>query len=179
MNAKIHKNTLETWWCNILRTWLGARRLLSRKFVFEAAGLPIIRDFSTYLLAKRSFFQKEKNLEFYPVPSIPTFLEKISHTRTRTQTSRRVRITTISKTDETDRTVWQKENGSAATWLMSTLRSNQTLLNLFKNNAEWQDFPVRKALNAFSIKLKFLWSKIERMEVFERETPAYQQNVQI
>jgi len=46
--AKIHQNTLETWWTNLLRTWLGARRRLSRKFVFEAAGLPKMRNFSTY-----------------------------------------------------------------------------------------------------------------------------------
>ena len=177
--AKVHQNTLETWWTNMLRTWLGARRLLSRRFVFEAAGLPKIRDFSTYLLLKRSFFQTQKNLEFYPLPSIQTTLKLISKQRTRTHVfDRNVRCSTRSKTDATDINVWEHEHGSATTWLTSTLRENQNLLKILEKSSEWPDSKVRKSLNAFSTKLKFLWSKTERMAVFEENTPIIPENAQ-
>ena len=37
--AAVHQKTIETWWCNMLRTWLSAARQLSRKIVFKAAGV--------------------------------------------------------------------------------------------------------------------------------------------
>ena len=178
--AQTHQNTLETYWTNILRTWLGARRALSRTFVFEAAGLPKIRNFSTYLLFKRSFFQTQKNLEFYPVTSITNALESTTRTRTRThEFDRNVRSTTIAKTAETDVEIGKREHGFASTWLINTLISNQKLTNILKTNEDWQDKSVRLALGAWSVKLKFLMSKSQRLEVFERETPVFPQNIQI
>ena len=173
--AKIHQNTLETWWTNMLRTWLGARRLLSRTFVFQAAGLPKIREFSSYLLVKRSFFQHQKNLEFYPVPSITSSIATTRRTRTRTHIfDRNVRNSTKAKTDTIDFSVWQSEHGSAAAWLTGILSENQNLPEIIENSTKWPDFLVRKSLNAFSTKLKFLPSKAERMALFERETPAFE-----
>ena len=120
--AVTHQKTLETWWCNMLRTWLGAKRRLSRKYVFEAAGVPKIRDFSAYLLVKRSFTQKAKNLETYPIPSITNSLNIISKTRSRNHTfDRDVRPGTISKTDSTDFEVWKRKHGSATAWLTTIL----------------------------------------------------------
>ena len=177
--AKVHQNTLETWWTNLLRTWLGARRRLSREFVFQAAGLPKIRDFSTYLLLKRSFFQKQKNLESYPTPSIPNSLEIISKTRTRDHAfDRDTRPKTRVKTDVMDLDVWERNHGSASAWLTSTLRSNQSLVKKLEKCDEWPDTDVRKALDAYSIKLKYLWPKSYRIGVFERETRAIPENVQ-
>ena len=142
--------------------------------------MPKIRDFSTYLLAKRAFFQKQKNLEFYPVPTIPRALEILSQTRTRAhEFDRQMRSSTIRRTDEMDLEIWQREHGSASSWLLSTLRSNTRLTNILKNNDDWADKAIRLALGAFSVKLKFLWSKSRRMEIFERETPVIPENVQI
>ena len=173
--AKTHQNTLETWWTNILRTWLGARRLLSRVFVFEAAGLPKIREFSAYLLVKRSFYQHQKNLEFYPVPSITDSIAATRQTRTRSHTfDRNVRNSTRSQTDNVDFSVWQCEHGSAAAWLTSILSENRNISQIIENSSKWPDFSVRKALKAFSTKLKFLPSKAERMALFERETPTFE-----
>ena len=173
--AKTHQNILETWWCNILRTWLGARRLLSRKFVFQAAGVPKIREFASYLLIKRSFLQTQKNLEFYPVPSITNAISATRRSRTRTHTfDRNVRSSTRAQTNSVDFSVWQSEQGSAAAWLTSILRENEGLSETLENSTELPDSQARKALKAFSIKLKFLPSKAERMEIFERETPTFE-----
>ena len=144
-------------------------------FVFQAAGLPKIREFSSYLLVKRSFFQHQKNLEFYPVPSITSSIATTRRTRTRTHIfDRNVRNSTKAKTDTIDFSVWQGEHGSAAAWLTGILSENQNLPEIIENSTKWPDFLVRKSLNAFSTKLKFLPSKAERMALFERETPAFE-----
>ena len=177
--AKVHQKTLETWWTNMLRTWLGARRLLSRKFVFEAAGLPKIREFSSYLLLKRAYFQHQKNLESYPLPSISKILEKIRKKRTRSHVfDRNTRSTTRSKTDAMDLIVYERENGSATSWLTEILRDNKHLSKILDKSSDWPDSKIRKHLNAFSIKLKFLWSKADRMAVFEEKTPKIPDNAQ-
>ena len=170
--AATHQKTLETWWCNLLRTWLGAKRRLSRKFVFEAAGLPLIRDFSAYLLLKRSHTQTQKNLEFYPIPSIPNSIQIINRARSRSHIfDRNVRPNTIAKTDKTDFLVWQQAHGSATAWLTSILQDNPKLQTFLKKSPEWADSYVRKRLSARSTKLNKLLSKSERALYFERNTP--------
>ena len=178
--AKTHQNTLETHWTNLLRTWLGARRRLSRRFIFETSGLPKIREFSTYLLAKRAYFQNQKNLDFYPTPSISKALEILSRTRTRVHIfDRDTRPGTMDRTDDMDTEIWQREHGSASTWLLSTLLSNTRLTNILRNNVEWHDKAIRLAIGAFSVKLKYLPTKSERILIFERETSVIPPNVQI
>ena len=171
--AATHQKTLETWWCNLLRTWLGAKRRLSREYVFEAAGLPKIRDFTAYLLVKRSSSQKAKNLEFYPIPSIPNSIIIINRSRRRSHTfDRNVRPGTISQTQCVDFQVWQQQHGSATAWLTSILKDNQKLQTFLKNSTDWPDSYVRKQLSARSEKLKNLRSKPERALFFEEKTPA-------
>ena len=157
----------------MLRTWLGAKRRLSRKYVFEAAGVPKIRDFSAYLLVKRSFTQKAKNLETYPIPSITNSLNIISKTRSRNHTfDRDVRPGTISKTDSTDFEVWKRKHGSATAWLTTILKECPRLGTFLKNTTDWVDSYARKRLNAKSIKLKYLMTKSERALYFESKTPV-------
>ena len=171
--AECHRKTLETWWSNMLRTWLGAKRRLSRKYVFEAAGLPKIQDFSAYLLVKRSYFQGQKNLESYPIPSLPDSLKIIKATRTRNHTfDRNFRQSTRNKPENTDFSVWQSEHGSATAWLTSILFERPRLQTFLEKSTEWPDSYVRKRLNAKSQKLKNLMSKTERFELFEQKTPA-------
>lgn len=170
--AQTHMKTLETWWTNMMRTWLGARKLLSRKFIFQASGLPKIKDFAEYLLVKRSYFQKSKNLASYPVPSIKESLKLINKNRSRNHKfDRDVRESTACQTEKIDFVIRQREKGSAAAWLSSILKSKPSLANKLTTTTEWPDSFVRISLNAKSRKLKNLWSKSERRTIFERETP--------
>jgi len=156
----------------MLRTWLGAKRRLSRKYVFEAAGVPKIRDFSAYLLVKRSFTQNSKNLKTYPIPSIKKSLKIINKTRSRDHIfDKNVRPGTISKTETMDFEVWQREHGSATAWLTTILKEEPRLGTFLKNRPDWVDSYARKRLFAKSIKLKNLMSKSERAIYFESKTP--------
>ena len=156
----------------MLRTWLGAKRRLSRKFVFEAAGVPKIRDFSAYLLVKRSFSQNTKNLRSYPIPSITNSLKIINKTRSRDHIfDRNVRASTIAKTETMDFEMWQRKHGSATAWLTTILKECPKLGTFLQNCTDWVDSYARKRLNAKSTKLKNLMTKSERVTYFESNTP--------
>ena len=38
--AETRKQLLERWWCNVQRTALGARKALSRSYIYLASGFP-------------------------------------------------------------------------------------------------------------------------------------------
>ena len=75
---KTHLETLELWWCNTLRAYLGARRRLSRSYLFAGAGLPKIENYANYILVKRAFHWASKKLTDRPFLPISEILKSVS-----------------------------------------------------------------------------------------------------
>ena len=174
--AKIPKTRfelLEKWWTNLQRAWLGARNRISRNLVFEASGLPKIRNFSSYLLLKRAFFWGRKNL-----PTRPTFSIHDTVHKSKTSIPRRKvspRHSTKAVTAEADYQHFLRQTNSASAWLGEILTENPTLSSFLSADPppKWEDSRVRTELGAKSVHHSLLWSKAERRQIFADAYPAY------
>lgn len=174
--AKIPKTRfelLEKWWSNLQRAWLGARNRISRNLVFEASGLPKIRNFSSYLLLKRAFFWSRKNL-----PNRPTFSIYETFQKSKTSISRRrisPRSYTRAVTAEADHQHFLRQINSASAWLGEILSENPILSAYLAADPppKWEDSKVRTELGAKSVHQSLLWTKAERRQIFLDNYPEH------
>ena len=174
--AKIPKTRfelLEKWWCNLQRAWLGARNRIPRNLVFEASGLPTIRQFSSYLLLKRAFFWDGKKLPKRPTFSIRNTVQNSKTSVARARTS--PRLSTKNATATADYQHFLRKTNSASAWLGEILTENPTLSLLLSTDPspKWEDTRVRTELCAKSVHPSLLWKKAERRQIFLDNYPAY------
>ena len=167
---KTRLETLELWWCNTLRAYLGARRRLSRSYLYAGAGLPKIINYANYILVKRAYFWDSKNLTTRPFLPITKILNSIkSQHKIHT-------LTTRTSTSQSTSTSLFKERktftNSANAALMGLVEKHHDKFKKLCSGGKWCDREFRLLLGAKSEKLSNLWSKEVRRDIFAKFTPV-------
>ena len=164
------KELVERWWRNVLRATLGARKALSRSYLFLASGLPKIANFNNYLLTKRAYFWHLKNVPSRPIPTIQTTLDNLP----KPPTYLRNRKTTSQKTSTSLYAKRTRETNAPTAALSKIVAENKELFQEIQSKNKWLDSQVRKALGAQSVKLYDLWNRETRREIFKKYTPVFE-----
>ena len=163
--------TLELWWCNTLRAYLGARRRLSRSYLYAGAGLPKIINYANYILVKRAYFWDSKNLNSRPFLTIQQILQNLQNQhKTHNLTTR------LSTSQNTSTSLFQKrktDTNSTNAALMALVEKHRDTFVKLCAGGKWKDREIRLLLGAGSEKLSQLWTKAVRREIFAKFTPVY------
>ena len=165
------RESLEKWWCNLLRSWLRARRTVHRHLLFKASGLPNITNFSNYLLTKRAYFWDQKGIPSRPTASMNQILTRNSIPRP--VTGRASRPTTQTRTADADFRYYCRESNTSSARLSTILELNPSLATRLTSSADntWPDSLVRSTLGADTVHIDEIWSKEERAQKFLENSP--------
>ena len=169
---KTRLETLELWWCNTLRAYLGARRRLSRSYLFAGAGLPKIEHYANYILVKRAFHWDSKKLTDRPFLPIPEILKSVS-----TQHKTHTMLIRPPTSQTTSTSLFKKRRTittSANAALMGIVEKHKAFFTKLCATGKWRDGEVRRELGAQTEKLSQVWSKALRREIFAKYTPVYE-----
>ena len=166
------KKSLETWWSNTLRAAFGARRRLSRCYLFAAAGVPPLEPFVDYLVAKRAFNWSAKNLDRRPFITIQQALEALPD-RSTPQTSHSVRQSTMRSHAQASYDLMTRKTSGITAKIHSIVRKCPDIFDELVKKNEWSDYKVRRALGANTEKLRNVWDKQTRTEIFAKYTPVF------
>ena len=166
------KKSLETWWANALRATLGARRRLSRCYLFAAAGVPELEPFVDYLIAKRAFHWNSKNLERRPFCTLQQAIEALPDHSTH-QNSHNVRTSTKKSHARASYDLMTRNSTGITARIHAIVDKNPEIFRKTVGENKWTDFKIRRALGANTEKLRNLWDKKTRKEIFEKYTPKF------
>ena len=160
------RESLEKWWCNLLRSWLRARRTVHRHLLDKASGLRNITNFSNYLLIKRAYFWDQKGIPSRPTSSIAQILAR--NAIPRPVTDRSTRLSTLIRTADADFRYYCRESNTANARLSTILELNPALAARLTSTMEqtWPDSLVRSTLGANTVHIDEIWSKDTRAQKF-------------
>ena len=170
--AETRKQLLERWWCNVQRTALGARKALSRSYIYLASGFPKIQNFNQYLLTKRAFFWYTKKVPTRPIPTLKSTLEALPNA-----TNSRTRRTTSQQSSQSRFEKHSRTTNPPTAALHKIVQENRQLIDEIVKTDKWPDTKVRRALGAQTVPMHDLWNKKTRLEIFKKYTPVFEPTV--